>query len=94
MKNLTNWLNANETCVNISKTELVLFKLSRKLTDVLLKLKLNRRFFDSVKHLGIKICESLNWKQENYDIAIKLSRTNAVLSKSRHFIDRKTLKYL
>ena len=41
MKSLTNWLNANKICLNVSKTEDVLFKLSRKLTDVPLKLKLN-----------------------------------------------------
>ena len=41
LKNLTNWLNANKNCLNNSKTEVVLFKLSRKLTDVPLKLKLN-----------------------------------------------------
>ena len=41
LKNLTNWLNANEIWLNISKTEVVLSRSSRKLTDVPLKLKLN-----------------------------------------------------
>ena len=41
LKNLTNWLNANKICLNVSKTEVALFKLSRKLTDVPLILKLN-----------------------------------------------------
>ena len=41
LKNLTNWLNANKICLNVSKTEVVLFKSSRKLTNVPLKLKLN-----------------------------------------------------
>ena len=41
MKSLTNWLNANKICLNVSKTEDVLFKSSTKLTDVPLKLKLN-----------------------------------------------------
>ena len=40
-KNITNWLSANKICRNISKTEAVLFKSSRKLKDVPLKLKLN-----------------------------------------------------
>ena len=26
LKKLTNWLNANKTCLNVSKTEAVLFK--------------------------------------------------------------------
>ena len=34
LKKLTNWMNANKICLSISKTEVVLFKSSRKLTDV------------------------------------------------------------
>ena len=41
LKNLKNWLNANKIFLNVSKAEVVLFKSSRKLTDVSLKLKLN-----------------------------------------------------
>ena len=39
--NLTNWVNANKICLNINKTEVFLFKSSRKLTNVPLKMKLN-----------------------------------------------------
>ena len=95
LKNLTNWLNANKICLNVSKTEVVLFKSSRKLTDVPLKLKLNgKRLYptNSVKYLGINIDENLTWKQQISDIAIKLNKANGILSKLRHFIDRKTLK--
>ena len=95
MKNLTNWLNANKICLNVSKTEVVLFKSSRKLTDVPLKLKLNgKRLYptNSVKYLGINIDENLNWKQQISDIAIKWNKANGILSKLRYFIDKKTLK--
>ena len=47
---------------------------------------------NSVKYLGINIDENLNWKQQISDIAIKLNKANGILSKLRHFIDRKTLK--
>ena len=33
LKNLKNWLNGNKICLNISKTEVALFKSSIKLTD-------------------------------------------------------------
>ena len=59
------------------------------------KLKLNgKRLFptNSVKYLGIVIDENLNWKQKISDIAIMLNRANAIITKSRPFIDRKTLK--
>ena len=95
LKNLTNWLNANKICLNVSKPEAVLFKSSRKLKDVPLKLKLNRKRLcptNSVKHLGININEILNRKQQISDITIKLNKANGILSKLRHFIDRKTLK--
>ena len=95
LKILTNWLNANRFCLNVSKTAVVLFKSSRKLTDVPLKLKLNgKRLYptNSVKYLGINIDENLNWKQQISDVAIKLNKAKVILSKLRHFIDRKTLK--
>ena len=63
LKNVRNWLNANKFCLNVSKTEVVLFKSSRKLADVLLKLKPNgKRLYptNSVKYLAIKIDENLN----------------------------------
>ena len=97
LKNLTNWLNANKICLNISKTEVVLFKPSRNLTDVSLKLKLNgKRLYptNSVNYLDIKNYEKLNWKQQISVIAIELNGENAILSKLRYFIDRKTLKLI
>ena len=89
------WLNGNKICLNVSKTEVILFKLSRKLTDIPLKLKLNgKRLYhaNSGKHLGINIDENLNWKQPVSDIDIKLNKENGILSKLRHFINMKTLK--
>ena len=88
-KNLTNWLNANKICVNVSKTEVVLFKSSKKLTDVPLKPKLNgkRLYLAKSKNLGRNIDENLTWKQHISNTAIKLNKANGILSKLRHFID-------
>ena len=41
LKNLTNWCNANKVSLNVSKTELILFKPEMKKLDFDLKLKLN-----------------------------------------------------
>ena len=49
-------------------------------------------YSNSVENLSIKIDENFNWKQQISNIAIKLNRANAMLSKLRHFLDRKTLK--
>ena len=86
LKNLTTWLNANKISLNVSKTELVFFKPRRKFVDFSnLKIKLNRkRIFpsESVKYLGIKIDKQLNWKIHVDNVAIKLTRTNAMLYKN------------
>ena len=63
LKNLTDWLNANKICLNVSKTEVFLFKSTTKLADVPLKLKPNgKRLYltNLVKYLGINIDENLN----------------------------------
>ena len=83
LKNLTNWLKSNKIFLNVSKTEVALFKSSRKLTDAPLKLKHNgKRFYPtkSVKYLGINIDENLNWKQQISDTAIKLNKANGMNS--------------
>ena len=63
------------------KQKFVLFKSSRKLADVPLKLKLNGKRLqpiNSVKYLGISIDKNLKWKHQIYDIAIKLSKENLI----------------
>ena len=63
--------------------KLVLFKSSRKLTDCRLKLKVNgERLYstNSVKYLGINIEDNFSWKQQIFNIAIKLNKANGILS--------------
>ena len=74
MKNLTVWLNANKISLNVQKTEMVIFKHQRKKIDSEVKIKLSRKRLyptDSVKYLGVRIDEDLNWKHHVSDIAIK-----------------------
>ena len=59
-------------------------------------LKLNGKSLyttNSVKYLGIKIDENLNWHEQINNVAVKLNRANAMLSKVRHFVHKKTLKH-
>ena len=77
------------------KTELVIFKHQRKKLDSPIKIKLSRKRLypsKSVKYLGIKIDENLNWKQHIHDIAIKLNRANALLSIIRNYVNKLTLR--
>ena len=64
-KNLTNWLNANKISLNVSKTELTIFKAKGKPLGFNLEIKLNGKILyatDPVKYLGVKIDSKLNWK--------------------------------
>ena len=91
LKNLTYWLNANRISLNSKKTELVIFKHQRKKLDSPIKIKLNRKRLypsKSVKYLGIKIDENLNWKQHIHDITIKLNRVNALLFTIRNYVNK------
>ena len=97
LKRLTSWLNANKICLNVSKTELVMFKSKKKQMDFELKIKLNGQKIyetESVKYLGIKIDRNLLWQDQINNVSIKLNKANAMLSKIRHYVDRKTLKMI
>ena len=95
LKNLTCWLNVNRIPFNVKKTELVIFKHQRKKLDSPIKIKLNcKRLYPSksVKYLGIKIDENLNWKQHIHDIAVKLNRANALLFAIRNYVNKHILR--
>ena len=61
-KNITNWLNVNKICLNISKTEVVLFKSLKQLTDIPLKLQITgkRLYPSNPVYLEINIDEYHN----------------------------------
>ena len=79
----------------MKKTELVIFKRQMKKLDSPIKIKLScKRLYPSksVKYLGIKINENSNWKQKIQDITITLNRANALLSITRNYITKHTLR--
>ena len=77
LKGLTDWLNANRISLNVSKTEYMIFRGTRKKIVFDLKLKINgKRLYSSpsVKYLGIIIDENLSWKKHLTELSKKLSR--------------------
>ena len=61
----------------------------------MIKIKLNRKRLDpsqSAKCRGIKIDQNLNWKDQINDIAVKPNRANALLFKTRNFVNITILK--
>ena len=95
MKNLTGWLNANKISLNVKKTELVIFKHKKKKLECPVRIKLSRKRLypsNSIKYLGVKIDENLNWKDHIHDIATRLNRANGLLFKIRNYVNFNTLK--
>ena len=81
--------------LNVSKTELTMFKPRMKKVTLDLKLKLNgKRLYPTqpIKYLGIEMDESLTWNEHINDIAIKLNWANAMLHKVREFVGTWVLK--
>ena len=69
-----------------------MFNPPRKQLDHELKIKLNgKKIYQtySVKYLGIYVDKNLTWKHHVNNIAIKFSTANAMLSKTRYYVDKK-----
>ena len=97
LKNLLYWLNANKISLNIKKTELVIFRSTRKQFDGEIKLKLSRkRLFptDVIKYLGLKIDGNLSRKYHIDYLSVKLNRANKLLSKIRNLANSSILRTL
>ena len=95
MKNLTDWLNANKISLNVKKTELAILKHKKKNLECPIRIKLSRKSLytsNSIRYLGVKIDENLNWKDHIHDIATRLNRANALLFKIRNYVNFNTLK--
>ena len=63
--------------------ELVIIKQKRTILDHEVKIKVNRTklfHLPSIKYLGVKIDENLNWHHHINDLAVKLNRANACLN--------------
>ena len=82
---------ANKISLNVSKTETILFR--PKIFNLKIKL-IGKRLYEtnSMKYLGIRIDNKLNWKDHIDDIALKLITANAMLYKVRDLVNAGILK--
>ena len=65
LRNLSVWLKANKLCLNVKKTELIIFRPRSKKLDYTLKFKLDGKRLiptQAVKYLGVLLDEHLHWK--------------------------------
>lgn len=94
LKLMSHWLSANKIALNVTKTEMVLFRDPRKRLDYTVKIKLQGkqlRFNDQTKYLGVYLDKHLNWKYHVEKLAVNLRKTNGIISKIRHFVPQETL---
>ena len=94
---LSSWLRANKISLNVTKTEVLPFRSKSKTVSYHMKLKLDDhilKFSSKVKYLGILLDEFLIWNFQFDTLASKLSRTNGILAKLRHFVPETLLKTL
>ena len=80
-----------------TKLSLLFFVVQEKKIDCEVKLKLNgKRLFPSryIKYLGVLVDEHLSWNYHINDLVKKLNRSNSMLSRIRHFVDKNTMRSL
>ena len=93
LKSLLHWLNANKISLNVTKTEVVIFRAKGKVFDTDLKLKMcGKKLYPShhVKYLGVYLDEYLNWATHVNQLCVKLVKANAMLSKIHYFVNEMT----
>ena len=91
------WLLANKLCINLLKSNYMIFcprqhKYSQSIPLVLNGVNLNP--VTNTKFLGVIIDENLTWKKHVSEISTKLSRTIGILNRLKVFIPRDILVIL
>ena len=91
---LVQWLRSNKISLNAKKTELVVFKSRQTVVKKHLNFRISGQKITPVKcikYLGVKIDENLNFQSHLNDLSMKLTRSNGMLSKLRHYVNFETL---
>ena len=95
LKSISDWLKANRLSLNVDKSKLLIFRSKQRkldLNNISIKIEGSRLIpCDSVKYLGLYLDKNLSWDFHVNQLSKKLSRTNGILSKIRHFVTMKIL---
>ena len=87
LKNLLQWLKANNLSLNVKKTELIILHPKNTKLDYSVKFKLNDKRLNPisiVKYLGILIDEHPLWTKQVNWVNSELNQTIGILSKLRY----------
>ena len=94
--NVADWLAANRLSLNVDKSKLLHFSLTKKNT-INPKLSINNEILKEknvAKYLGVMIDNKLQWHDQVNAINLKISKGIGMLAKIRHYIPRSVLRSL
>ena len=101
LKNVKLWCDANKLSINFSKTNFMIVKSPRK-RDLAVNIKiesvdgtsylLERK--DRVKYLGVLLDDTVSFKHHISYVASRISRSNGIIAKLRHFLTLPQMRQL
>jgi hypothetical protein len=98
LEKIHNWLCMNKLSLNVKKTKYIAFHHQSKNGDnIKLQLKFNQLLLTRVKtfnFLGLRINETLNWKEHITEVANKISKTIGVMHRLKHIVPTHILKLI
>ena len=90
LKLVVEWIRANKSSLNTSKTELVIFKSRhKKILNILSRQKIEPS--SQIKYCGAILQDNLNWTTHLVNVKKNLSRSIVLLSKIRHYVPKHLL---
>jgi hypothetical protein len=94
MPKLVTWLTANRLSLNIGKTHLMVFGKGKICNSSDINVKINNQPLDIVqksKFLGVIIDTKLSWRDHTLFISKKISKSIAILSLAKKFLNKSTM---
>ena len=96
LSNMTDWFNANQLTVNLSKTECILFPVQTMQTkDKVIQLVINDKEIQSTKctkFLGTWIDQQLQWKTHTSNLLMRLKQNTNLLKVGNKFLTKSSKK--
>ena len=92
---LKTWFDLNKLSLNLSKTKLIIFgnqKIENEVTLMINNIKIERVY--EYKFLGVLIDHKLSWKSHIDHVKRKMSKTIAILFRSKEILNQKSLYLL
>ena len=99
IKNVMDWLKANNLSLNVMKTEFILTGTTQNILKIgdFLAIRMQRHIIKRVykaKYLGIVIDDKLTWKDHIDHVSLKIKRNLGIMKRVRNDIPKESLTAL